>query len=76
MRGIYLILILSIFSCKYEKYEPSAESSPLAECIDGHAKFTLDGKDYDYECEALCQRFKDNFKRFDVSQEIIEAGPK
>ena len=50
MRGIYLILILSIFSCKYEKYEPSAESSPLAECIDGHAKFTLDGKDYEYEC--------------------------
>ena len=33
-------------------------------------------EDYDYECEALCQRFKDNFKRFDVSQEIIEAGPK
>ena len=50
MRGIYLILILSIFSCKYEKYEPSAGSSPLAECIDGHAKFTLDGKDYEYEC--------------------------
>lgn len=50
MRGIYLILILSIFSCKYEKYEPSAGSSPLAECIDEHAKFTLDGKDYEYEC--------------------------
>ena len=50
MRGIYLFLILSIFSCKYEKYEPSAGSSPLAECIDGHAKFTLDGKDYEYEC--------------------------
>ena len=50
MRGIYLFLILSIYSCKYEKYEPSAGSSPLAECIDGHAKFTLDGKDYEYEC--------------------------
>ena len=50
MRKIYLFLILSIFSCKYEKYEPSAGSSPLAECIDGHAKFTLDGKDYEYEC--------------------------
>ena len=50
MRRIYLFLILSIFSCKYEKYEPSAGSSPLAECIDGHAKFTLDGKDYEYEC--------------------------
>jgi phosphoenolpyruvate carboxykinase (ATP) len=31
---------------------------------------------YDQECEALCQRFKDNFNRFDVPQEIIEAGPK
>jgi choice-of-anchor B domain-containing protein len=51
MRKIYLFLILSIFSCKYEKYEPSAGSSPLAECIDGHAKFTLDGKDYEYECD-------------------------
>lgn len=50
MRKIYLFLILSIFSCKYEKYEPSASSSPLAECIDGHAKFTLDGKDFEYEC--------------------------
>ena len=50
MRIVYLFLILSIYSCKYEKYEPSAGSSPLAECIDGHAKFTLDGKDYEYEC--------------------------
>ena len=31
---------------------------------------------YDQECEALCQRFKDNFNRFDVPQEIIDAGPK
>ena len=31
---------------------------------------------YDQECEALSQKFKDNFKRFDVPQEIIEAGPK
>ena len=31
---------------------------------------------YDQECEALCQRFKDNFNRFDVPQEIIGAGPK
>ena len=50
MGRVYLFFILSIFSCKYEKYEPSAGSSPLAECIDGHAKFTLDGKDYEYEC--------------------------
>ena len=31
---------------------------------------------YNQECEALCQRFKDNFNRFDVTQEIIDAGPK
>ena len=31
---------------------------------------------YDQECEALCQRFKENFNRFDVPQEIIDAGPK
>ena len=33
-------------------------------------------EEYDQECEALCQRFKDNFNRFDVPQEIIGAGPK
>ena len=31
---------------------------------------------YDQECEALCHRFKENFKRFDVPQEIIDSGPK
>ena len=40
-----------IFSCKYEKYEPAASTSPLAECIDGHAKFTLNGQEYEYECD-------------------------
>ena len=40
-----------IFSCKYEKYEPAAGTSPLAECIDGHAKFTLNGQEYEYECD-------------------------
>ena len=51
MRLVYLIILLGLFSCKYEKYEPAASTTPLAECIDGHAKFTLDGKEYEYECE-------------------------
>ena len=51
MRIIYLLSILFIFSCKYEKYEPAASTSPLAECIDGHAKFTLNGQEYEYECD-------------------------
>ncbi len=51
MRLFYLIILLGLFSCKYEKYEPAASLSPLAECIDGHAKFTLDGKEYEYECD-------------------------
>lgn len=33
-------------------------------------------EDYDKECEALCQKFKDNFAMFDVPQEIIDSGPK
>ena len=51
MRVLYLFLILIAVSCKYEKYEPTASTSPLAECIDGHAKFTLDGQEYEYECD-------------------------
>ena len=50
MRLLYAFIFLVLFSCKYEKYEPAASTSPLAECIDGHAKFTLDGKEYEYEC--------------------------
>ena len=50
VRIIYLLSILFIFSCKYEKYEPATSTSPLAECIDGHAKFTLNGQEYEYEC--------------------------
>ena len=51
MRFIYIILIITFFSCKYEKYEPATSTSPLAECVDGHAKFTLNGKEYEYECD-------------------------
>ena len=51
MRLLYIFIILGLFSCKYEKYEPSASLNPLAECIDGHAKFILDGKEYEYECD-------------------------
>ena len=43
--------MLLIFSCKYEKYEPAASTSPLAECIDGHAKFSLNGKEFEFECD-------------------------
>ena len=31
---------------------------------------------YDEECEKLCMRFKDNFRKFDVAQQIIDAGPR
>ena len=31
---------------------------------------------YDQECEQLCEKFRNNFKKFDVSQEIVDAGPK
>ena len=37
------IFVIVHFSCEYEKYERSEESKPLAECIDGHAKFELNG---------------------------------
>ena len=33
-------------------------------------------EEYDLECNKLCERFKQNFKQFNVSQEIIDAGPK
>ena len=32
--------------------------------------------DYDEECKKLCTKFKENFRKFDVSQEIIDAGPR
>ena len=51
MRFIYLVFLIAFFSCKYEKYEPAASTSPLAECIDGHAKFTFNGNEYEYECD-------------------------
>jgi phosphoenolpyruvate carboxykinase (ATP) len=44
-------------------------------CLNPRSSWESD-KAYDQECEALCQRFKDNFNRFDVPQEIIDAGPK
>ena len=31
---------------------------------------------YDLECDKLCERFNQNFQKFSVSQEIIDAGPK
>ena len=50
MRVILLLIIISIFSCDYEKFEPAPNRTPLAECIDGHVKFTVDGKEYVFEC--------------------------
>mgnify|MGYP001327497490 CR=1 FL=1 len=50
MRILYFFILIGLLSCKYEKYEPAANTNPLAECIDGHAKFTLDGEEYEYEC--------------------------
>ena len=44
------IFVIVHFSCEYEKYERSEESKPLAECIDGHAKFELNGVSYEYDC--------------------------
>ncbi len=51
MRYRLILVLLLIFSCKYEKYEPAASTSPLAECIDGHAKFSLNGKEFEFECD-------------------------
>ena len=50
MRFTLYIIFFVIISCKYEKYEPAANKIPLAECIDGHAKFTKEGKEYEFEC--------------------------
>ena len=51
MRFITILFIFSIFSCDYEKYEPVADTNPLAECIDGHARFELNGNEYEFECD-------------------------
>ena len=51
MRSITIFFIFFIISCDYEKYEPVADTNPLAECIDGHAKFELNGKEYEFECD-------------------------
>ena len=50
MRFALFIVFFVVISCKYEKYEPAANKTPLAECIDGYAKFTLNGNEYEYEC--------------------------
>ena len=39
-----------MFSCNNEKYEFFSENKPLAQCIDGIAKFNLNDKVYEYEC--------------------------
>ena len=33
-------------------------------------------ENYDEECDKLCMRFKENFRKFDVAQQIIDAGPR
>ena len=48
---IYVAIFVIIhISCEYEEYERSEESKPLAECINGHAKFELNGVSYEYDC--------------------------
>jgi phosphoenolpyruvate carboxykinase (ATP) len=32
-------------------------------------------QDYDQECEKLCSRFKENFQKYNVAEEIVAAGP-
>ena len=51
MRFTTIFFTLFILSCDYERYEPVANTNPLAECIDGHAKFELNGKEYEFECD-------------------------
>ena len=43
-------LFVLLFSCNNEKYESYSENKPLAQCIDGVAKFTLNDKLFEYEC--------------------------
>lgn len=45
-----IMLILFICSCEFEKYDSISEKKPLAECVDGFAKFDLNGFSYEYEC--------------------------
>ena len=47
---IKLLFFLIIFSCEYEKYDSISDKKPLAECIDGFARFELNGEAYEYEC--------------------------
>ena len=47
---IKLLFFLIIFSCEYEKYDSISDKKPLAECIDGFARFVLNGEAYEYEC--------------------------
>ena len=51
MRFTVILFTFFILSCDYEKYETVADINPLAECIDGHAKFELSGKEYEFECD-------------------------
>jgi len=51
MRFTKILFIFFILSCDYEKYEPVADTNPLAECVDGHAKFELNGKEFEFECD-------------------------
>ena len=47
---IKLLILFVILSCQFEKYEVFAEEKPLAECVDGHAKFVVNDVEYEYEC--------------------------
>jgi choice-of-anchor B domain-containing protein len=48
---IKLIFIILFFSCEVENYEEIEIDKPLAECIDGHASYKINGEEYIYECD-------------------------
>ena len=47
---VKLLFFLILYSCEFEKYDSILEKKPLAECIDGFARFELNGVAYEYEC--------------------------
>ena len=47
---IISFFVVVLFSCNNEKYESFSENKPLAQCINGIAKFNLNDKIHEYEC--------------------------
>lgn len=49
-RALLFILTTFFFSCNDEKYQSLDIKENLANCVDGHAKFTKEGVEYEFEC--------------------------